>query len=275
MQELWATQWGDSPSVLVGGSGPPPRPPPCHGGCSTTGLSHRPRSRPRYQVAFGRYARPVRRRTDAPARRPRSATPPRARQRDRAQVAGPLGGGRAPSGRPTRLRRALSDGFGRRPRTRPPSSSCSTCSRTRAAPACTSATRSATSAPTSSPVPAHERAQRAARHGVRRVRAAGRAVRGPDRPAPARHHRGQHRQHAPPAAGAGARPRLRAAASPPPTSPTTGGRSGSSCRSSTPGTTPRPTGPGRSTSSAASSTGRRTDPTTGRAVRELDGRTPP
>ena len=52
-----------------------------------------------------------------------------------------------------------------------------------------------------------KRPQRAARDGLRRLRAPGRAVRGADRPAPASHHRGQHRQHAPPAAGARARPR--------------------------------------------------------------------
>ena len=50
------------------------------------------------------------------------------------------------------------------------------------------------------PVPAHDRLQRAAPDGLRRVRSAGRAVRGADRPAPAGHHRGEHRQHAPPAA---------------------------------------------------------------------------
>ena len=50
--------------------------------------------------------------------------------------------------------------------------------------------------------------QRAARAGLRRVRPAGRAVRRADRPAPAGHHRGQHRDDPPAAApaGAGARP---------------------------------------------------------------------
>ena len=43
----------------------------------------------------------------------------------------------------------------------------------------------------------------------------------------------------------------RAAASPPPTSTSTSGRSGSSCRSTTPGSTRRPTRPGRSPSSIA------------------------
>ena len=59
------------------------------------------------------------------------------------------------------------------------------------------------------PVPADDRAQRAARPGLRRVRPARRAVRRADRPAPAGHHRGQHRDDARAAApaGAGARPR--------------------------------------------------------------------
>ena len=90
--------------------------------------------------------------------------------------------------------------------------------------------------------------QRAARDGLRRVRAAGRAVRRPDRPAPAGHHRAEHRHHEPPAARARASATTRDAASPPPTSPTTAGRSGSSCRSSTPGTTRRLIGPARSPS---------------------------
>ena len=54
---------------------------------------------------------------------------------------------------------------------------------------------------------AHDRLQRAARDGLRRVRPARRAVRGADRAAPAGHHRGEHRQHAAPAARARARPR--------------------------------------------------------------------
>ena len=98
-----------------------------------------------------------------------------------------------------------------------------------------------------------QRPQRAARHGLRRVRAPRRAVRGADRAAPPGHHRGEHRQHAPPAAGARASATTRAAASPPPTSPTTAGRSGSSCRSSTPGTTTTPTAPARSPSCSTSS----------------------
>ena len=57
------------------------------------------------------------------------------------------------------------------------------------------------------------------------------------RPAPPRHHRGQHRHHAPPAAGARARPRPAAERRHHRRRSTTAGRSGSSCRSSTPGTT--------------------------------------
>ena len=58
------------------------------------------------------------------------------------------------------------------------------------------------------PLQADDRAQRAARAGLRRVRPARRAVRRADRPAPAGHHRGEHRDHARAAApaGAGARP---------------------------------------------------------------------
>ena len=97
----------------------------------------------------------------------------------------------------------------------------------------------------------------------------GRAVRGADRHAPARHHRGEHRQHEAP--DARARPRSRPAprARPPPTSTTTAGRSGSSCRSTTPGTTTTPTAPGRSpswsTSSRAGDARRR--PTAARSTR--------
>ncbi len=49
------------------------------------------------------------------------------------------------------------------------------------------------------PVQADDRAQRAAHDGLRRLRAARRAVRGRDGPAPPHHHRRQHRQHGPPA----------------------------------------------------------------------------
>ena len=81
----------------------------------------------------------------------------------------------------------------------------------------------------------------------------GRAVRGADRPAPARHHRGQHRQHAPPAARARPRPRPAPQRRHHRRRRTTAGRSGSSCRSSTPGTTTTPTGPARSPSWSPSS----------------------
>ena len=57
------------------------------------------------------------------------------------------------------------------------------------------------------PVPAHVRLQRAARAGLRLLRPARRAVRGADRPAPAGHHRRERRQHAPPAAPARPGPR--------------------------------------------------------------------
>ena len=98
------------------------------------------------------------------------------------------------------------------------------------------------------PLPAHDRPQRPAHHGLRRLRPAGRAVRGADRPAPAHHHRGQHRHHAPPAAAPGPGPRPPPVDLAPPTRASTAGPSGSSCRSSTPGTTPTPTGPGPSPS---------------------------
>ena len=83
------------------------------------------------------------------------------------------------------------------------------------------------------PLQAHDRLQRAAHAGLRRLRPARRAVRRPDRHPPAGQHRAEHRQHAAPAAAARAWPTTRAAASPPPTWATTAGRSGSSCRSST------------------------------------------
>ena len=54
------------------------------------------------------------------------------------------------------------------------------------------------------PLQADDRPQRPARHGLRRLRPARRAVRRADRPAPAGHHRGQRRQHAPPARAASA-----------------------------------------------------------------------
>ena len=57
------------------------------------------------------------------------------------------------------------------------------------------------------PVPPHGRRQRAAPDGLRRLRPARRAVRRPDRAAPAGHHRGQHRGDPRAAAPAGRRPR--------------------------------------------------------------------
>ena len=57
------------------------------------------------------------------------------------------------------------------------------------------------------PLQADDRPQRAPRHGLRRLRAAGRAVRGADRPAPAGHDRVEHRHDAPPARAAGPGPR--------------------------------------------------------------------
>ncbi len=59
------------------------------------------------------------------------------------------------------------------------------------------------------PVPADVRLQRAAHDGLRRIRAAGRAVRGGDRAAPALDHRGQHPDLPPAAAPAGPWPRPR------------------------------------------------------------------
>ena len=102
-------------------------------------------------------------------------------------------------------------------------------------------------------VPAHERPQRAARARLRRVRAPGRAVRARDGPAPARR---RPRPTSPTCAASCARSAwvtTRVAASRPPMSRTTGGRSGSSSRSSTPGTTTTPTGRVRSPSSSPSS----------------------
>ena len=91
---------------------------------------------------------------------------------------------------------------------------------------------------------------------------------------PAHHHRGQHRQLCAGSCAASGWATTRAARSPPPTSRTTAGRSGSSCRSSTPGTTRRASGPGRSPSWRPSSTpapgaGSGTDPD-GRPWAELD-----
>ncbi len=76
-----------------------------------------------------------------------------------------------------------------------------TCSRTRRGRGCTSGIRWATSPPTScGALPADARRQRPAHPRLRRVRPARRAVRRPDGPAPAGDDRGQHDEHAPPAA---------------------------------------------------------------------------
>ena len=172
-------------------------------------------------------------------RRPRTATPPALAERDRAALAGPLGGARAPSTRPTRparwprLRRRspagpklfVLDMFpypSRRRAARRPPAGLHRHRRLR-------------------PLPADDRPQRAARDGLRRVRPARRAVRRADRPAPAR---SPPRRTSPTCRRQLRRLGLghddRGAASPRPTRATTAGRSGSSCRSSTPGTTPRP-----------------------------------
>ena len=90
------------------------------------------------------------------------------------------------------------------------------------------------------PLPAHGRPQRAARDGLRRVRPAGRAVRGADRASTrARPPRPTSRATGRSCAG-WAWATTTGARSPPPTSSSTAGPSGSSCRSSTPGTTRRP-----------------------------------
>ena len=90
------------------------------------------------------------------------------------------------------------------------------------------------------PLQAHERPQRPAHDRVRRLRAARRAVRGA-RPARTRAVTTEENIATSRASCAvSAWPTTTGAASPPPTRPTTAGRSGSSCRSSTAGTTPRP-----------------------------------
>ena len=90
------------------------------------------------------------------------------------------------------------------------------------------------------PLQADDRPQRAAHDGLRRLRPARRAVR---RRRPASTRRSPPTRTSPPIAAscaASAWATTRAAASAPPTRATTAGRSGSSCRSSTPGTTPTP-----------------------------------
>ena len=203
-----------------------------------------------------------------PARHSASPLHRGAGQPDRDGLAGPLGAGghlpRAepdrPAGRRLRPRRRpaepLRDGHvpvpvGRRPARRPPAG----LHRHRRL----------------RPLPADGRRQRAAHDGLRRVRPARRAVRDGDRAAPADHHRGQHRQHTGASCAGWDWATTSAAASPPPTSTSTAGPSGSSCRSSTPGTTPARAGPGRSPSWWPSSTPGRSRP---RAPTRTAGRGP-
>ena len=121
--------------------------------------------------------------------------------RHRARVAGPVGGGgHFPGSQPGRsVGRARE---GRRSRQR--SWSSSTCSRTRAARAARRPPAGLHRHGCVCPLPPDARQERPALPGLRRVRAAGRAVRRADRPAPAQDDRGQHGRHAPPAAAAGA-----------------------------------------------------------------------
>ena len=230
-------------------------------------------------------ARPGRRRSTARRPRPKDADDERhpvplhrRAGRARSSCAGRTGGrARAPStpqpgrpaGRPRRGRRAgqklfVLDMFPYPSRRR----------------ACTSATRWATSAPTC--YGRYQRMtgkQRAARAGLRRVRPARRAVRRADRPAPAHDHRGQHRHDAAPAAPAGPGPRRPPQRRHHRRRTSTAGRSGSSCRSSTPGTTSRPTAGAaapadRRAGRRSSESGERADagrPAVGRADRRPSG----
>ena len=155
-----------------------------------------------------------------PTSPPTTTTPPsplhgRARPGDRAALAGPLGRRRhvrgaepgRPAGRPARRRRA-----------RRRSCSCSTCSRTRRAPAShVGHPLGFTGTDVYSRLPADDRPQRAVHDGLRRVRPARRAVRRADRPAPGDHDRREHRHLPPPAPPPRPQPRPRVAPSPPPT----------------------------------------------------------
>ena len=173
---------------------------------------------------------PSARRRDAPPFRYGAALA----NRDRAGLAGPLGGrGHLPHaeperavGRPGRGRRRGAQGL--------PAGHVPLPVRHRAArraPAGLHRHRRA------GPLPADDRPQRAARDGLRRVRAAGRAVRRADRHAPAHHHRAQHRALPGAAAPAGPGPRRPPLGGHHRRRRSTAGPSGSSCRSSTPGTT--------------------------------------
>ena len=194
----------------------------------------------------------------------RSATPPRWPSEIERRWQDP-GSARAPSTRPTRASRGQPDARGREvlraghvplPLGRGPA---------RRAPAGLHRHRRLR------PLPADDRPQRAARDGLRRVRPARRAVRGADRHAPAHHHRGEHRALPARSCAGWAWATTSAARSPPPTSTSTAGPSGSSCRSSTPGTTRSRAGPGRSPSWIAEfAAGSRPTPdgrAVGRAVR--------
>ena len=149
---------------------------------------------------------------------PPTGTRPPCADEIEAELAGALGRPRARSHAPNPVG-PLSEGFEAKVGRAAPSSTCWTCSRTPAA------TGLHVGHPLGlhrhrrlRPLQADDRPQRAAHDGLRRLRAAGRAVRGADRPAPPGHHRGQHRHHAPPAAAGWAWATTTAAASPPPTS---------------------------------------------------------
>ena len=193
----------------------------------------------------------------------------RAGRGDRAPLAGPLGGARARSTRPTRPGRWREPDAGRR--------------REKVYVLDMFPYPSGAGLHVGHPLgyigtdvlgrlPADDRAQRAAHDGLRRVRAARRAVRRADRHAPAHDHRGQHRRATARSCAGWGLATTSGARSPPPTSSSTAGRSGSSCRSSTPGTTRRRSGPARSPSwSPSSPPGAR--PTPGRpAVGRADAR---
>ena len=130
-------------------------------------------------------------------------------ERDRASVAGPLG-----------VRARLLDAEPDRPARRGPEGSGRSARALRARHVPVSQRQGAARRPSARlhrhrrlrALPAHERSERAARDGLRRVRLTGRAVRGADGPAPARHDRAEHRddEAAVARAGVGARPASRA-----------------------------------------------------------------